>query len=208
MKKIKFKKVRLMTNSNHDENDKLNKEYKKLTLKDIETELKRETYKSKYIKILKSTIYGLIIIAAIAALTATLILPVLEISTSSMEPTYKKGEIVLAIKTKKINQEDVIAFYHGNKILIKRVIATSGSWVDIKDDGTVYVDGYKLNETYISNKTNGDSDLKYPYQVPNESFFVLSDNRIELIDSRNSQIGAISKDNLIGKVIFRIWPLK
>ena len=175
---------------------------------DIETELKRETYKSKYIKILRSTIYGLIIISAIAALTATLILPVLEISTNSMEPTYKKNEIVIAIKTKNIDPEDVIAFYHGNKILIKRVIAKEGSWIDIKEDGTVYVDGYELKEAYISNKTKGNSDIEYPYQVPNESIFVLSDNRMELIDSRNSQIGSISKDNLIGKVIFRIWPLK
>ena len=207
MKKINLKNIKNIKRIIPKKKSKQEVKYQKLTLKDIETELKRETYKSKYVKLLRSTIYILVIIAAFAALTATLILPVLEISTNSMEPTYKKGEIVIAIKTKNIDREDVIAFYHGNKILIKRVIAKEGSWIDIKEDGTVYVDGYELKEAYISNKTKGNSDIEYPYQVPNESLFVLSDNRLELIDSRNSQIGSISKDNLIGKVIFRIWPL-
>jgi len=203
MKKINIKKLNL--NKKQKSSEKI--DYKKLTVSQLERELKRETYKSKYIKILKSTIYALIIIAAIAALIATLFLPVLEISGSSMQPTYESGEIVIAVKGNNPEIGDIIAFYHGNKILIKRVIAGPGSWVNIDEDGNVYVDGKKLNESYITELSKGDSDIEYPYQVPNESWFVLSDNRKETIDSRNSEIGSISKDNIIGKIIFRIWPL-
>ena len=183
-------------------------DYKSLTVTKLEQELKRETYKSKYTKVLKSTIYTLIIIAAIATLTATLILPVLQISGSSMEPTYNEGEIVIAIKTNNPKPGDIIAFYHGNKILIKRVIASAGSWINIDIDGSVYVDGQKLDEPYISELSKGDTDIEYPYQVPNESWFVLSDNRFETIDSRNKEIGSIPKKDIIGKIIFRIWPIK
>ena len=185
-----------------------NIDYKSLTVKKIEQELKRETYKYKYTKILKSTIYGLIIIAAIATLTATLILPVLQISGSSMNPTYKEGEIVIAIKTKNPKPGDIIAFYHGNKILIKRVIASAGSWINIDDSGIIYIDGKKIDEPYILELSRGDTDIEYPYQVPNESWFVLSDNRSDIIDSRNKEIGSISKKDIIGKIVFRIWPIK
>ena len=183
-------------------------DYKSLTVTKLEQELKRETYKSKYTKVLKSTIYTLIIIAAIATLTATLILPVLQISGSSMEPTYNEGEIVVVIKNQNPKPGDIIAFYHGNKILIKRVIANAGSWINIDVDGSIYVDGEKLNEPYISELSRGDTDIEYPYQVPNESWFVLSDNRFEIIDSRNKEIGSIPKKDIIGKIIFRIWPIK
>lgn len=199
MKKLNFKK---------DNKIKEKIDYKSLTVTKLEQELKRETYKSKYTKILTSTIYALIIIAAIATLTATLILPVLQISGSSMEPTYNEGEIVVVIKNQNPKPGDIIAFYHGNKILIKRVIANAGSWINIDVDGSVYVDGEKLNEPYISELSRGDTDIEYPYQVPNESWFVLSDNRFEIIDSRNKEIGSIPKKDIIGKIIFRIWPIK
>ena len=181
---------------------------KKISQKELITEINRESYKEKYIKILKSTIYSLIIILAISILAATLIMPVLEISGSSMSPILNEGEIVISIKNKNLNTGDIIAFYHGNKILTKRVIAKPGKWVNINKDGLVYIDGNLLKEDYIKEKTLGSSNIEYPYQVPAEHWFVLGDDRHETIDSRNSDIGSISKENIIGKIVFRIWPLK
>lgn len=181
---------------------------KKISQKELITEINRESYKEKYIKILKSTIYSLIIILAISILAATLIMPVLEISGSSMSPILNEGEIVISIKNKNLNTGDIIAFYHGNKILTKRVIAKPGNWVNIDKDGLVYIDGNLLKEDYIKEKTLGSSNIEYPYQVPAEHWFVLGDDRHETIDSRNSDIGSISKENIIGKIVFRIWPLK
>ncbi len=183
-------------------------DYKTLTSKQIEEELKREVYKSRYSKILQSTVYSLITIAAIAVLIATMMLPVLQVSGSSMSPVYNSGDIVVSIKTTKLKSGDIIAFYHGNKVLIKRVIAGPGSWVTIDDDGNVYVNGEKLEEEYIKEKKLGDSDIEYPYQVPDGHWFVLSDARDNSIDSRNSEVGCVSDESLIGKILFRIWPFK
>ena len=179
---------------------------KSLTSKEIEEELKRETYKSKYIKVLKSTIYALVIIAAIATLLATFFMPVFQISGSSMAPKYNNGEFVVSIKTTNLKRKDVIAFYHGNKILVKRVIAYPGEWVAIDEKGNVYVDGLQLEETYVSNRVIGEYDIEFPYQVPDGHYFVLSDDRTESTDSRNSEIGCISEDDIIGKIVFRVWP--
>ena len=176
-----------------------------LTSKQIEEELKRETYKSKYFRLLKSTIYALIIIGAFSSLIATFFMPVLQISTTSMAPKYNTGDYVISIKTKNLQRGDVIAFYHGNKILVKRVIAKSGEWVLIDEDGNVYVDGVKLQEPYLTNKVLGEYDIKFPYQVPDGQWFVLSDVRAESIDSRNSNIGCISGEDIIGKILFKIW---
>lgn len=186
--------------------EKVNIDVKTLTSKDIEEELKRETYKSKYIKVLKSTVYALIIIAASAALVATFFMPVFQISGNSMAPRYNNGEFVVSVKTSKLESGDVIAFYHGNKILVKRVIAGAGSWIVMDEEGNVYVDGLKLEESYIQNKVIGEYDIEFPYQVPDGHWFVLSDDRTESIDSRNSDIGCISQDDVIGKIIFRVWP--
>lgn len=181
---------------------------KSLTSKEIEEELKRETYKSKYIKVLKSTIYALIIIAAFATLVATFFMPVFQVSASSMSPKYNNGDFVVSIKSSNLKRGDVIAFYHGNKILVKRIIASSGEWVSMDEDGNVYVDGLKLEESYVSDKLLGEYDIKFPYQVPDGRWFVLSDDRTESIDSRNSSVGCISNEDIIGKILFRIWPLK
>lgn len=181
--------------------------YKSLTSTQIREELKRINYKNRYSKVLKSTIYGLIIVAAASALIATLIMPVLQINNSSMSPIYDNGDFVVSIKTNKLNQNDIVAFYHGNKILVKRVIAGAGSWVVIDQKGDVYVDGTLLVEDYVTEKTIGETDIKFPYQVPDGSWFVLSDNRTDSNDSRNAEIGAISEDDIIGKILFKVWPI-
>jgi len=185
-----------------------NLDYKSLTISQIEQELKKETYKEKYYKLLKSTIYSLIIVAAIAALIATLMMPVLEISGSSMTPTLSEGEIVISLKTTSLETGDIIAFYHGNKILVKRVIATPGEWVNIDKNGQIYINGEKLKEPYIDKLIQGDIDIELPYQVPDGHWFVLGDHREVSIDSRNTEIGSVSKDDIVGKILFRVWPLK
>ena len=185
--------------------DKAKIDYRTLTSKEVEEELKRITYNTSYIKVLKSTVYALIIIAAIAVLIATFFMPVFQISGKSMAPLYDNGDLVISVKTKKLNPGDIIAFYHGNKILVKRVIAGSGQWVVIDKNGNVFVDGNKVNEDYIKEKSLGDTDIKFPYQVPVDTWFVLGDNRLETIDSRNSEIGTIKNDDIIGKIIFKIW---
>lgn len=182
--------------------------YSDLTVLEIEQELKREKYKSKYIKVLMSTVYTLIIVASIAALVATLIMPVLQISGSSMNPVLQEGEIAISFKTKKFATGDIIAFYHGNKILVKRVIAKSGDWVNITSEGNVYVNEKLLDEPYIEKKHYGTCDIQFPYQVPEGTYFVLGDDRESSIDSRSSIIGTVTYENIIGKVIFKVWPIK
>ena len=135
-------------------------------------------------------------------------MPVLQISGSSMSPTLKEGEIVVSLKTKNLKPGDIVAFYHGNKILIKRVIASSGSYVNIDEEGNVYVDGKLIDEPYIKEKTLGEHDITFPYQVPDGSWFVLGDRRSISIDSRNIEIGCIEQEDIVGKIIFRVWPLK
>ena len=179
-----------------------------LSISVLEEEIKREKYKSKYTKILKSTIYALIIITSISALIGTLIMPVLEVNNTTMKPLLENNEIVLSLKTKKLKQGDIIAFYQGNKILIKRVVAVPGNYISIDEEGNVYVDGKVLDESYVTNKQKGETNIEFPYQVPESEYFVLSDERDKTTDSRNEDIGLIKKDNVIGKVIFRVWPFK
>lgn len=182
--------------------------YKDITIAEIEQELKKEKFKSRYVKVLMSTVYTLIIVASVAALIATLIMPVLQISGTSMEPTLYEGEIVLALKTKKVDTGDVIAFYHGNKILVKRVIAKSGNWVKVTEDGDVYVDGNLVDEPYVKEKTFGQGDVEFPIQVSEGSYFVLGDDRNTSVDSRTTVIGCINEEDIIGKVLIKAWPIK
>lgn len=183
---------------------------KKLEVPDIELlkkELDRVNYKTKYRSVLKSTIFMLVVVAAIAVLVATTWLPVLQIYGSSMTPTLNEGEVVVSVKGSSFEQEDLIAFYYGNKILVKRCIATPGQWVDIDEDGNVYIDGNRLNESYVKEKAFGDCDIKLPYQVPEDRYFCMGDHRETSVDSRNSSVGCISKEQIIGRIFFRIWPL-
>ncbi len=179
-----------------------------ITSAELEEELKRERYKLRYKKTLRSTLFALITAAAVAVLVATLWLPVLQIFGSSMEPTLTEGNIVVSVKDKNFKTGDIVAFYYGNKVLIKRYIAGPGSWVDIKEDGTVLVDGKELDEPYLTEKHFGISDLEYPYQVPEGSCFLIGDHRETSVDSRHSSVGCIQSDQVVGKIIFRVWPMK
>lgn len=181
---------------------------KSLTVEQIENELKREKYKSRYIKMFINTISALIIIFAISTLIATFITPLLEVSETTMKPSINNGDYVVAVKTQNLKRGDIVAFYHGNKILIKRVIALEGDWINIDEKENVYLNNKQLKEDYILNKSSGDYTIDFPYQVPNNKYFVLNDERDIVIDSRNKDIDSIDKNTIIGKVVFRIWPFK
>lgn len=170
-------------------------------------ELDRVEYHSSFRRTFITTICVLLVVAAIAVLITTLWLPVLQVTGSSMEPTLESGQIVIATKNADFKAGDVVAFYYDNKVLLKRVIGTSGDQVDIKDDGTVYVNGDALDEPYVSDKSLGECDVDFPYQVPDDRVFVMGDHRSTSIDSRTTSIGCVSDDLVVGKVVFRIWPL-
>ena len=174
---------------------------------DLQKELKRERYKRRFRKLLKSTVNALIVVAAVAALVATLILPVLQIAGTSMEPNLNDGDIVLLVKKKNLQTGDLCAFYYSNRILIKRVIATPGDYIWIESDGTVFLNGNPLDEPYISEKALGECDVEFPYQVPENCYFVMGDKRETSIDSRSSVIGCISEDQIVGKIFCKFWPL-
>ncbi len=176
------------------------------TVVQLQEELEREKYKKKYRKALMSTIYSLIIVAAVAVLIATLALPVMEISGSSMEPTLNDKEIVLLMKTTKFKESELICFSYQNKLLIKRVIGKAGDSIKIDELGFVYVNGQAIVEPYVTDRALGECDLKFPYIVPENHYFVMGDHRSTSIDSRSSVIGAINKDQIVGKIMFRIWP--
>ena len=179
----------------------------KLSVEQLETELARVKYKQRYNVVLRSTIYSLITVAAIAVLVATLWMPVLQIYGNSMTPTLQDGEIVISLKASDMEPGDIIAFYYNNKILVKRVIAKPGDWVNILEDGTVYVNDTELVEPYLSEKAFGEADLEFPYQVPDEKVFVMGDHRATSVDSRHSVVGCVATEQIVGKIVFRVWPL-
>ena len=178
------------------------------TIQQVETERKRYRRQRAYNKALSGTVYVLTIVAAVAVLIATLILPVLQIEGTSMEPTLVSGDIVLLTKSTNFDRGELCGFSWNNKLLIKRVIGVPGDWIEIDTDGTVYLNGEKLDEPYAEQLAVGECDLEFPYQVPQEQYFVLGDMRESSIDSRNTLIGCVAKDQIVGKVFFRIWPLK
>lgn len=178
------------------------------TTSQLEQELKREKYKFRYKKSLRSTIYVLLVVVAISVIVATFMFPVLQIYGESMTPTLYEDDIVVSVKKSNFTSGDVVAFYYNNRILVKRVIAKSSDWVNIDEDGNVYVNSKLLNESYLKKKSIGDGDIKYPYQVPEGTYFVLGDDREKSIDSRNSEIGTITSDDIVGKVLFKVWPIK
>lgn len=177
------------------------------TIEELQSELRRVRYKSRYRSVLRSTIYTLITVAAIAVLVATLWLPVLQIYGNSMTPTLQDGEIIFTVKTSDLEPGDIISFYYNNKILVKRVIAGPGEWVNIDEAGNVYVNNVPLDEPYLDEKAFGDCDIELPYQVPDGKIFVMGDHRSTSVDSRNTSVGCVAQEQIVGKIIFRVWPL-
>lgn len=185
-----------------------NREFEAPTAEQLQTELARERYRRKYRRVLKSTVYALVIVAAAAVLAATLWLPVLQIYGSSMSPTLKEGDILVSVKADDFKAGDIVAFYYNNKILVKRVIAGPGDWVDIDEDGTVSVNGKELKEPYLKEKALGDCDIELPYQVPDSRIFVMGDHRSVSVDSRSKSVGCVADEQIVGKLVFRLWPFK
>ncbi|MBQ3215484.1 MAG: signal peptidase I [Oscillospiraceae bacterium] len=174
----------------------------------IQAELKRERNRIRYKRILRSTAYALILVAAVAVLIASLILPVLQISGTSMEPNLNNGDIVVLLKTQKLQRGDLCGFSYSNKILIKRVVGLPGDVIVIDADGTVFLNGEPLDEPYISEKGLGECDLEFPYEVPEDTYFLMGDHRATSIDSRSSVIGSVKREQIVGKIFLKVWPLK
>ena len=173
---------------------------------ELEVELKRVRYRRDYRSALRGTIYTLVTVSALAVLVAVLLLPVLRIYGSSMQPTLNEKDIVISLKGSTFETGDIVAFYYNNKILVKRVIANPGDWVDIDENGVVYVNHQQIDEPYVQELSLGDCNIKLPYQVPESKVFVMGDNRDTSIDSRNTSVGCVAEEQLVGKIVFCIWP--
>lgn len=173
----------------------------------LQQQLKEEKKKRRFFKALRSVIATLVTVAAIAVLIAQSLMPVLRIYGNSMNPTLSQGNVVVAVKTSHFKTGDIVAFYWNNKILIKRAIAMPGDWIDIDDEGNVSVNGKVIDEPYLKDKALGQCDITLPYQVPDSGIFVMGDNRSVSVDSRSTTIGVVSDEQIVGKIVFRIWPL-
>ena len=183
------------------------KEVKTITSQAVEKELDRMRYQKRFALTMRSTIFTLVVVAAIAILVAVLVMPVLRIYGRSMNDTLDEGDIVVSVKTGTFETGDVIAFYYNNKILVKRVIGQSGDWIDIDTEGNVYVNNVLVEEPFLKEKAFGDCNITLPYQVPDERIFVMGDNRVSSVDSRNTAVGCVAEEQVVGKIVFRVWPL-
>ena len=178
------------------------------TAKQLENELKRLQYQQKFIKNLWNTVSSLIVTVAVAVIVSTAFVPILRVTGTSMTPTLLNDELIVCIKSNDFHNGDIVAFYNNNKILLKRVIGVGGDVINISEDGTVSRNGQQLQESYVNELAFGECDIELPYQVPDNRIFVMGDHRAVSIDSRSSVIGCIAEENIIGKVAFRIMPIK
>lgn len=178
------------------------------TAEQLENQLKKIKYRQNYIRILGNTISSLLIVSAVAVLISMLFLPVLRVTGTSMTPTMLNDELIICNKRNNFKSGDIVAFYFNNKILLKRVIGVAGDIIDVKEDGSVYVNGELLEESYLTEKSFGECDIELPYQVPDNRIFVMGDHRSTSIDSRSSSVSTIADEYIIGKVIFRVWPFE
>lgn len=176
-------------------------------LDSLRAELNRVRYRQRYHSVVRSTVYILFMVAVVAVLVATMLLPVLRIYGSSMTPTLCEGDIVVSLKTMDFERGDIISFYYNNKMLVKRVIAFAGEWVNIDEEGNVFVDGQLLDEPYIDEKALGECDIEMPYQVPDGRLFVMGDHRATSADSRTTTVGCVMEEQIVGRIIYRVWPL-
>lgn len=179
----------------------------KPSIEDLKKELKRENSKKEYRGVLRNTLIVVVFVAAIAVLISSFFVTVLKVTGDSMTPTMETGQIVIAQNSKEFESGDLLAFYYNNKVLVKRVIGGPGDWVNIDENGMVSVNGVELVEEYASDFSLEPTDITFPYQVPENRWFVLGDHRSVSIDSRSSVVGCVTKEQLIGKVIFRVFPL-
>lgn len=177
------------------------------SVEQLRAEWNREQHNRQYFKVLRSTIYALVVVAAAAVLVAVLFLPVLQIYGNSMNPTLEEGDIVISVKGTKFESGDLVCFYLGNKLLVKRYIAGPGQWVDMDEEGNVYVDGVLLDEPYLTERAVGECDIELPYQVPDGRIFVMGDHRSTSVDSRSTSVGCVSDEQIVGKIVFQVWPL-
>ena len=205
-KKIKKKKKTEEVNKllDYDEESEFSEDLK---IRELRQELRRVKYNYRFISALYSTVGTMLVVAAVAVLIANLWLPVLQVTGASMSPTLEEGQVLLANKGSSLDTGDIIAFYYNNKILVKRVIAVAGDWVYIAEDGTVYVNDIAIDEPYLADKAFGNCNIEMPYQVPESQIFVMGDHRSVSLDSRNTTIGCISEEQILGKVYYCLWPL-
>ena len=175
-------------------------------LESLRAELKRVRYRQRYRSVVRSTVYILLTVAAVAVLVATLLLPVLRIYGASMTPSLFEGDIVVSVKEMSFDRGDIISFYYNNKILVKRVIAFEGEWVNLDEEGKVYVNGQLLDEPSVDEKAFGECDIELPYQVPDGRVFVMGDHRATSVDSRSSTVGCVFEEQIVGRILYRVWP--
>ena len=177
------------------------------TAEQLEQELKGLKYRHSFAFTLRSTVASLIVVAAIAVMISTMIMPVLRVTGTSMTPTLQNDQVIICNKLAECQKGDVVAFYYNNKVLIKRVIGVAGDVIDISGDGVVSVNGEPLDEPYVSELALGECDIELPYQVPDNRIFVMGDHRSVSIDSRSTSVGCVAIENVIGKVLLRVYPI-
>lgn len=175
---------------------------------DIQAEVQRLQQKKRNRMIFRNTLIFLLAVVALAVLLAQTIFPVMQTLGNSMAPTLQQGDTLVAVKTSKLHKGDLVAFYFNNRLLVKRVIGLPGDTVDIDKKGQVTVNGKALKEPYVKNLAKGEVNIKLPFEVPQERYFVLGDDRETTIDSRNSIVGTVAPDQLVGKVVLRVWPFE